>query len=86
MKKYKNITASELIKTGAGTISGIIVNSHTSGTVKLWDNTSAATTVICNTITFPAGSGFYKMPADISFTTGLYVTVGGTLDCTIVYS
>ena len=42
---YTNLSASALIKTGAGVVSGFIVNSHSSGTLKLWDNTSAATTL-----------------------------------------
>ena len=74
--KYTNGSASALIITGGGIVAGVIVNSHTSGTMKLWDNTSAAGTVITNTFTFPAGSGMYKFPE----------TVGGTLDYTIIWS
>ena len=81
---YTNLTASALIKTCAGVLKGIIVNSHTSGTLKLWDNTSAATTVICNTITFASGPQFIKLPA-IEFSTGLYATIGGTADITILW-
>lgn len=81
---YTNITASALIKTGAGVLKGIVVNSHTSGTLKLWDNTSAATTVIFNTITFAAGPQFIKLPA-VEFSTGLYATVGGTADITLLW-
>jgi len=86
LAKYNNGTASALIKTGQGALHGVIVNSHTSGTLKFWDNTSAATTVLLNTYTFPAGSGTYMFPPGIEFTTGLYATVGGTIDYTIVYS
>lgn len=81
--KYTNISASALIKTGSGTLYGFIVNSHTSGTLKLWDNTSAATTVLLNTITFAAGPNFVSLPMGISFYTGLYATVGGTADITL---
>lgn len=81
---YTNLSASALIKTGAGVLKGIVVNSHTSGTLKLWDNTSAATTVICNTITFAAGPNFIKLPA-VEFSTGLYATIGGTADITILW-
>lgn len=83
--KFKNITASDLVKTGFGKVAGFIVNSHTSGTLKLWDNTSAAGTVIINTYTFPSGSQVVEFPEEISFNTGLYATVGGTADLTIVY-
>lgn len=81
---YTNLSASALIKTGAGVVKGIVVNSHSSGTLKLWDNTSAATTVILNTITFAAGPNFIKLPA-IEFSTGLYATIGGTADITILW-
>lgn len=82
---YTNISASALIKTGAGRVKGFMVNSHTSGTLKLWDNTSAATTVLLNTITFAAGSGLMFNLPDVEFGTGLYATVGGTADITIFW-
>jgi len=85
-KTYTNLSASALIKTGAGVVSGFIVNSHTSGTLKLWDNTSAATTVLLNTITFAAGSGIVvDLGSDVQFSTGLYATIGGTADVTIFW-
>lgn len=83
--KSTNGTASALIRTGAGLVAGVVVNSHTNGTMKLWDNTSAAGTVIVNTITFAAGPSVYTFPAPIEFYTGLYFTVGGTLDFTIIW-
>ncbi len=82
--KYKNISASALVKTGAGIIKGVIINSHSSGTLKLWDNTSGATTVICNTITFGAGERFIPLYC-VAFDVGLYATIGGTADITIIY-
>lgn len=81
---YKNITASGLVKTGYGTIAGVIINSHTSGTLKLWDNTSAATTTICNTMAFAVGERFVPL-YNISFNTGLFATIAGVADITIVY-
>lgn len=87
MNSFKSTpgTASALIRTGAGVVSGVIVSSHTSGTMKLWDNTSAAGTVLVDTFTFPAGSGVYMFPGPIEFYTGLYFTVGGTLNYTLVW-
>ena len=89
MAKYSNLTASALVKTGDGVVAGVIVNSHTSGTLKLWDNTSATGTVLVNTFTFPTGSGVYTFPVvdglPPEFTTGLYATIGGTADITLVW-
>lgn len=82
---YKNFTSSNLVKTGKGTVQGIIINSHVNGTIKLWDNTSAATTTLCNTITLATNERYIPL-FGASFLTGLYVTVGGTLDATIIYN
>jgi hypothetical protein len=83
--KYLNGTTSQAVKSGSGTFYGIIVNSHTSGTLKFWDNTAGSGTVLMNTFTFPAGSGMYTFPKGISFYTGLFATVGNTIDYTILY-
>ena len=80
---YKNLSASGLVRTGPGQLLGIFVASSSAGTIKVWDNTSAATTVLVNTFTAVGGS-FYPMP--FSFTTGLYVTIAGTLDCTVSFN
>ena len=83
--KYLNGTTSQAIKSSAGALHGIVVNSHTSGTLKLWDNTAGSGTVLLNTITFAAGPNFISFPMGISFNTGLFATVGGTIDYTILY-
>ena len=83
--KYRNLTASALVRTGGGSVVGVIINSHASGTLKLWDNTSAATTTIVNTMTFAVGERFVPL-YNASFTVGLYATIGGTADITIVYN
>lgn len=83
--KYSNISASTAVKSTEGTVYGVIVNSHTAGTLKLWDNTAASGTVIVNTFTFDTGSQVYTFPAGVSFYTGLYATIGGTADITIIY-
>lgn len=79
---YKNLTASSLIDTGVGALIGMYVNSTSSGTIKLWDNTSAAGSVINNTITPAVG---WHALGNAAYGTGLYVTIGGTLDVTLYY-
>lgn len=81
---YQNLTASALVLTGAGKLKGIWVSSASSTpTIKVWDNTSAASTVLVNTFTPTAGT-FYNM-AGARPGTGLYVTISGTVDCTVFY-
>jgi hypothetical protein len=84
-QKYKNLTASGLVKTGAGTIKGIVIASHTSGTIKLWDAVTAAVPVLVNTMTLVAGERQIHL-FDANFTTGLYVTIAGTADITVIYN
>ncbi len=80
---YKNLTASDLVKTGAGVLVGMYVNSTNAGTIKFWDQTSAAIPVINNTITPAIG---YHNLGGANFTNGLYATIGGTaLDVTLYY-
>lgn len=43
-----------------------------------------ASTLVMNTFTFPAGSGVYEL-GDIDVDNGLYATIGGTADVTVVY-
>lgn len=80
---YSNGTADALIKTGRGLLVGIFVASSTSCTIKLWDNTSAATTVLVNTFSASAAT-WYPLP--FVFNTGLYLDVSGTCDVTVSYT
>lgn len=79
---YLNMTASALVRTGAGILVGMYVNSTSSGTIKFWDQTSAAVPVMNNTITPAIG---YHNLGSTAFATGLYATIGGTLDVTLYY-
>lgn len=84
MNRYSNKTASELIHTGQGSIVGVVVNSHTSGTLKFWDALTATTPVLFNTITLAVGERYIPL-FEANFTTGLFLTIGGTADVTVVY-
>ena len=80
---YTNISASELIRTGPGKLLGIFVASASSTpTIKVWDQTSGAAPVVVNTFT-PSAGVFYPMPCKLN--TGLYVTISGTVDCTVFW-
>mgnify|MGYP007071638206 CR=1 FL=1 len=83
--RYTNISASAAIKSSSGVVYGFVVNSHSSGTLKLWDNTAGSGTVLLNTIIFAAGPNFVALPVGIQFGVGLYATIGGTADITIIW-
>lgn len=50
------------------------------------ENGAEASTLIMNTYSFPSGSGSIMFPNPIAFTRGLYLTVGGTIDYTVIYA
>lgn len=81
-----NRAVSGLVKSGSGTVAGIIVGSHSSGTIKLYDSTTASGIVILPTYTYATGSSVVKFPDDIVFTTGLYAELTNTQDIEIIYN
>lgn len=90
MTKSVPLTASGLVFTGAGQLGGWVVNSCTAGaTLKIWDNTSAATTVAFDTMTFTAAVN--QGPDEtiihpVKFTTGCYFTISGTMSVTPLFN
>jgi hypothetical protein len=75
-----NMTASGAAATGSAQLIGVFCASSSSGTLKLYDNASAASgTVVVNTFSLTAGT-FYPIPASLA--NGLYATIGGTADVT----
>lgn len=70
MALFKNLTASALIQTGVGQVFGFIVNSHTSGTVRLNDGLDGTTSAGVKATGVLTGS-------DV-FTDGEIVTIDGT--------
>ena len=80
---YLNLSASGLVKTGPGVLLGIFVASASSApTIKVWAQTSAAAPILVNTF-IPVAGTFYPIPA--RFSAGLYVTISGTVDCTVFF-
>ena len=78
------LSGSVLLKGGEGYLAGIFVSSASSSpTFKIWDNTSAAGAILVDTFTPIAGS-WYPLP--FHFTTGCYITVGGTLSATVSFA
>jgi hypothetical protein len=86
---YMNATAGTVsVKTTTGTIFGALINSHSSGTIKLWDSSSTVTAannpVLNNTITLAAGERYLNL-GGVTFSNGLVAVIGGTADITLHY-
>lgn len=79
--KYTNLSASAQIP-GAVFLGGIFCASASTGTVKVWDNTTATAPILINTTSLTAGQ-WYPMPAVLR--NGLFITIGGTADTTVFW-
>ena len=83
--KSKNISSSGLIYSGRGVVVGVVINSHSSGTLLLSDSLTTNTPIIFNTISFAVGEHYINL-FGATFNTGLYATIGGTADLTVCYN
>lgn len=81
---YVDISASGVVANAPCILTGMFVNSSTSGTVKLYDNASAASGIVLNNTTGTLAVGYYPL-GNANTTNGVYCTVGGTLDVTFYY-
>jgi hypothetical protein len=85
---YTRVTtaATTLVKTGAGILHAVVVNTPTStGTIEL-DDALTNTTPIIGKMLFAASIAPFTVVYDVAFSTGLSVTVGvATVDATIVW-
>lgn len=84
-QSYKNITSTTVIASSNSILAGIFVASASgSPTIKVTDESSTTNTgTIVNTFT-PVAATWY--PLAFRTLTGLKVTIGGTVDCTVAWS
>ena len=75
-------SAASLVKSGAGFLHAVIVNSTAAGLVTIWDSTTLTGTKI-GTLKASIVEGTYVY--DVKFSTGLQVTSPNSANLTIVY-
>lgn len=82
--EYRNITTATttVVKSGAGVLKAITVNSTAAGTITVYDNTSAAGTKIA-TLKTSVVEGTYEF--NVAFGTGLTIVTGAASDITVSY-
>ena len=79
---YTHLTASGQAASGAGVLAGIFVASASlTPTITVYDNTAGSGTIIINVFTPVAGTTYNFLSP--RFSTGCYVVIGGTVDCTV---
>ena len=84
---YANVTqaAASTIKTGPAKFYGLTVTVSTSGTVTIYDNTSAAGTVLFTKSSLTVGDVIHFGGPGIAAKNGLHVVCGGTATVNVFY-
>lgn len=84
---YANVTqaAASTVKTGPAGLYGIVVTASTGGTVTVYDNTSAAGTVLITKSSLTVGDTIHFGGLGIAAKNGLHVVVGGTGTVNVLY-
>lgn len=86
MAQYTHLTSSAQLHNGPLEIYGIIVNSHSSGAIKLYDDSNTDTfTPITGTYTYATGSDVITFPESISCTHGCYMVLTNAQDITVIW-
>lgn len=81
---YISTATTTQVKSGAGILHKIIINTPVAGTISLIDNT-AGSTVNIGIITMTADVKPYELTYDLGFTTGLRIITSVASDVTVVY-
>lgn len=81
---FKNVTSGTIVSSSPASLEKVIVNSHTTGSYRLFNGTSYAATAFGGTFTPASGSSTQEYEA--KFDTGLYIHTGGTVDLTVLYN
>lgn len=82
---HRNITTgtTTVVKSGAGVLKSITVNTTAAGAITVYDNTSAAGTKIA-TLKSSVVEGTYQY--DVAFATGLTIVTAAASDITVAYN
>lgn len=84
---YRQLTqaAAATLKTGPATLFGIVVVASTAGTVTVYDNTSAAGTVLFVKTGLTVGETINFGGIGMAASNGLHVVCGGTATVNVLY-
>lgn len=84
---YANVTqaAAATIKTGPAGLWGLTVTASSSGTVTIYDNTSATGTVLFTKSSLAVGDVIHFGGVGIAAKNGLHVVCGGTCTVNVIY-
>jgi hypothetical protein len=84
---YRNVTqaAAATVKTGPAKLYGLIVTASTAGTVIIYDNTSAAGTVLFTKVALAVGDVIHFGGVGLAANNGLHVVCGGTATVNVMF-
>lgn len=82
---YKNLNgaATTTVKSGAGVLHAITINTTAAATIVVYDNTAGSGTTIASIAASPAIGSTFRF--DVAFATGLTIVIAGASDITVSY-
>lgn len=81
---HVRLTASGLVRNGAGNIGRVFCSSSSSGTLQILDDTTnSGAHIVINTFPLTAGQSY---PFNGEMERGIYAVIGGTADISIEYT
>lgn len=82
---YRNIATATttVVKSGAGILHAITINTTTASTITVYDNTAGSGTAIATIAASPAIGQVFLY--DVSFSTGLTIVTAGASNITVSY-
>ena len=86
MQISKNVSATGLVISGPCKFHGIIVNSQSSGTLKIEDSVGGGQNLVIGTYALTGSPTWIMLPEPLDFKNGFYVTVGGTANVHFLFS
>ena len=82
---YKVISATGNVTPIIGDLVGIFVSAASATpTITIYDSATTTTTLPIATVFTPVAGTFYNIP--VSYTTGLYIVIGGTVSATVIFA
>lgn len=82
--QIKSVSTSTMVVAGPVSLNQIIVNSHLSGVIALYNGTLAILNTLHSSITLATGERWIPFNGEV-FTDGLLIHVGGTAALTVQY-
>lgn len=84
--QYTKISATSQVKSGAGILYGVIISSHSSASLIIWDSLSSSGAAVTGAYSPPSGSSIITFPKPIQMDIGIrFQLSAGSINATVIW-